>query len=267
MTRVDDLTTPDGEVQVWCVRLTAGRSLVARAYSLLSTDERARANRLRVQDARDEFILCRASLRLLLARSGLGAPTELEFVYGRHGKPALASRGGATVDFNVSHSSGLLACAFVRDCPIGIDIEYQGRIVDCDAIAQRFFSAAELADLLIVPVSKRSVAFYDCWVRKEAFVKGLGGGLAIPLDAFSITLTPGCLSALVQVRDSPGEERAWSVHPFAPAVQFSGAVAVRDPQKSLRIHVVDASTLFTDARDLSLSPGLTGAWGSPTNIA
>jgi 4'-phosphopantetheinyl transferase len=249
------MTTPDDEVQVWCVRLTAERNLVARAYSLLSTQERARADRLRFQDSRDEFIMCRASLRVLLARVRRAAPTELEFVYGRHGKPALASQGGAHLDFNVSHSRGVLACAFVRDCPIGIDVEYQGRIADCEAIARRFFSASELADLLSVPVSKRPVAFYDCWVRKEAFVKGLGGGLAIPLDAFSITLTPGCLSASVHVRDSPEEERAWSVYPFVPAARFSGAVAVRHPERRLRIHAVEASSIFTDAHDLSLSLG------------
>jgi 4'-phosphopantetheinyl transferase len=189
----------------------------------------------------------RGLLRVLLSRLECAAPADFSFKYGPHGKPALDRDLSWSLGFNVSHSGGILACAFARGAEVGIDIEFQRSGVEYERIAQRFFSPAEHRELMSVDEAMRGVAFYDCWVRKEAFVKALGGGFSIPLDSFQVSLAPGHAAALLHVRDTPGEERAWTIHAFSPAPRFSGAVALRDRRKRVRVHRSDAREIFVAA--------------------
>ena len=244
-------TTLGDDVQVWCVKLRRDRELVLRARSLLAEDERLRAGEFHFRALRDDFIVSRGLLRVLLSRLGCAAPADFIFTYGPHGKPALDGDLGWSLSFNVSHSGGILACAFARGCDVGIDIEFQRSLAECEAIARRVFSPAEYRELMSVAEPVRSVAFYDCWVRKEAFVKALGGGFSVPLDSFQVSLVPGRAAALLHVHDTGGEERAWTIHAFSPAPRFSSAVAVRDRQKRVRVHRADAREVFVAGGFLS----------------
>ena len=67
------------------------------------------------------------------------------------------------------------------------------------AIARRFFSQAEAADLVARPEADQPLAFFRCWTRKEAFIKAKGGGLSIPLAEFRVTLGSDEGAALVDV--------------------------------------------------------------------
>jgi 4'-phosphopantetheinyl transferase len=235
----------DSDVHVWCVKLRGNRELVARARSLLTADERSRADGFRFRELRDDFALSRGSLRVLLSGLGFGTPADLRFTYGPQGKPALDP--SSSVRFNLSHSEGIFACAFARERDVGIDIEYQRPIADCEGIARRFFSPAEQSELMSINEPQRTVAFYNCWVRKEAFVKALGGGLSIPLDCFRVSVAPGHGAALLSVRNRPEEARAWTMFAFSPAPGFSGAIAFRDKRRRIRIHHADAGDIFVDA--------------------
>lgn len=234
----------DSSAHVWCVRLGRERDLVERACVFLAPDERVRADGFRFQDLRDDYIVAHGVLRVLLSRLGCAAPGDLRFTYGPYGKPALDGEAGSSIRFNISESKGLLACAFARDCDIGVDVEYQTPHVDWAAISQRFFSPAEQRELLSLAEPSRAIAFYDGWVRKEAFVKAIGGGLSIPLDTFSVSLAPGRPAALLDVKDTPGEAGAWRLHAFSPAPQFSGAAALRDRQKPVHVHHADARNVL-----------------------
>src|SRR6266851_5709472 len=52
---------------------------------------------------------------------------------------------------------------------------------DCD-FANRFFSPGEVLSLGSLPPQLQIEAFFNCWTRKEAYIKGLGQGLQVPLD-------------------------------------------------------------------------------------
>jgi 4'-phosphopantetheinyl transferase len=235
----------DHELQIWCIKLRCDTDLVSSAHSLLVDDERCRAERFLSPQPKDDFVVSRACLRLLLSGFGVGAPTGLRFTYGPQGKPFLEGDAGRAVTFNISHSDGVLACAFARGRDVGIDIEFQRPLPDYETIARRFFAPAEHADLMSVGEAERTAAFFDCWVRKEAFVKALGSGLSVPLDSFRVSLIPGHTPALLNVRDTPDEARAWTIHEFLPATNFSGAVAVRDPRMVVHVHWADAREVFT----------------------
>ena len=106
-----------------------------------------------------------------------------------HGKPFFAEIPG--VFFSVSHSGGLWGCAF-SDSPVGFDLENteRGQRKNLSekqedrfrAIAKRYFSPEEY----IYTTENGKNAFFCVWVRKEAFVKYLGTGIASGLDRFSV---------------------------------------------------------------------------------
>jgi len=234
-------------VVLWCVSLRHDADLVSHSRSLLTPHECARADAFGFQELRDNFVLCRGALRVLLSRFGCGAAVDLRFTAGSHGKPELAAAAERRVEFNMSHSGGMLACAFARKRELGVDIERHRPIDDYAEIARRFFFAPEVEDLMRVEESGRQAAFYDCWVRKEAFIKALGGGLSVPLDSFRVSLAPGNAAALLDVRDRPEEARSWTLAAFTPAPHFSGAVACRDPHVRLEFHSADIVDVFAQS--------------------
>jgi 4'-phosphopantetheinyl transferase len=241
------MTIGTGEVRAWCVKLVREPALIACARSLLSPDELERANGFHSQDLRDDFVLSRGLLRVLLAMHHHVAPAAIRFTYGPHGKPALAASLDSTIRFNISHSAGLFACAIANGCEIGIDVERHRSLSDHVEIARRFFSQGEYDAILRTDDAARTAAFFDCWVRKEALIKALGGGLSIPLDHFDVSVEAGRATFLPAAEGVADDERQWQLHAFSPSAGFSGALAFRDPRKQISIHHAAARSVFAEA--------------------
>lgn len=89
--------------------------------------------------------------------------------------------------FDVSHS-GDMACVGVTLGGSGVDIKAIRYDVEIKAIAQRFFSVSEQRDLASLPVDDQHRAFFNCWTRKEAYVKALESGLLLSLSEFDVSL-------------------------------------------------------------------------------
>lgn len=222
-----------GEVHLWVLHLEASEEEFDRARCWLSEDEIARAERFRFDRHRRAFVLGRAALRALLG-SYLGTrPQQVCFTYGPQGKPALAD-ASCSLRFNASNSGELAACAFMRGCEIGVDVEQHRPVRDLEHIAQRFFSAEEAAEVLELPVAEKDAAFFNCWTRKEAYIKALGGGLSIPLDSFQVTLRPGALARMVSLNGSTAAACQWTLHNFTPAAGYTGAIAYPDVPRVLQ---------------------------------
>lgn len=221
------------EVHLWVIRLDASENNFERARSWLSEKEIARAERFRFDRHRRAYVLGRAALRVLLA-SYLGtAPSEVCFMYGPQGKPALAN-ASYSLRFNASNSGDLAACAFTRGCEIGVDVEQHRPVRDLEHIAHRFFSPEEAAEVLELPVSDKDTGFFNCWTRKEAYIKAMGGGLSIPLDSFQVTLRPGAAARMVSLDGSADAARKWTLHHFTPAPGYTGAIAYLDEPRVLQ---------------------------------
>ena len=221
------LTLGSNEVHVWQAALDVKASDVQRLQQILSPDERARAGRFYFRKDREHFIVARGVLRVILGRYLGMDPNQIRFSYSPHGKPALAgdSRRNA-FHFNLSHSHGLVLYAFTRARELGIDIEHIRPDFASEQIAEHFFSHREVAALRALPAPKQTEAFFNCWTRKEAYIKARGEGLSLPLDQFQVSLVPGEPAALLSTNGDPQETSRWSLQTLDPGHGYVAALAV-----------------------------------------
>jgi 4'-phosphopantetheinyl transferase len=113
-----------------------------------------------------------------------------------------------------------------RSRRIGVDLEWLRPLTDADGIVERFFSKTEREDFRRLSPDQRIEGFFNCWTRKEAYVKALGEGITRPLDEFVVALKPGEPARLLSVRDDPGEVERWSLHSFQPWPDYVAALIV-----------------------------------------
>lgn len=226
------ITLQSDEVHVWQAALTSSPEIQC-LLELLSRDERVWADRFRFAQDRDRYIHSHAFLRMVLGRYLGMDPRRLEFRYGPHGKPALAGEYGAALRFNLSHSQELALLAITRGREVGVDVEYVQVHLPCEQIAQRFFSAEEVAALDALPPSVRPRAFYSLWTRKEAYLKARGDGLAFPPDQVWVS-HPDEPPSLLSVGSDLAEAACWSLCDLAPAPGYVGALAVEGRPLRLR---------------------------------
>lgn len=218
----------DDAIEVVVTRLDVRLEAVCASAALLSDAERQRANRFAFDRDRRRFTFARARLRqLLAARLGM-RPESVELTYGEHGKPSLARRcADSDLRFNVSHSDDVAVYAFALGREVGIDVETVRAIRDADHIAARFFSRRENEVYRVLDPRDKPLGFFNCWTRKEAFIKALGDGLYHPLDRFDVSLAPGEPAGILRVEGTPGDACGWALHSFLPGPGLIGAIVVR----------------------------------------
>ena len=217
----------DAAVDVWRASLNQESSTTRALFLTLTPDERERASRFHFQKDREHFIVARGVLRDILGRYLDTSPARIRFSYNQYGKPALAQDDGAdALRFNISHAHEVALYGFTRGRDIGLDIEFVREDFASLEIAERFFSTDEVSMLRTLPASEQTVAFFNCWTRKEAFIKALGEGLSHPLDRFSVSFVPGEPAALLSTADAPQEASRWSLVELAPGAGYVAALAV-----------------------------------------
>ena len=175
------MAIPCDTIELWSIRLSEHRNELPDCRALLLPDEIERANRFMKPADRNRYILCRATLRRILA-SELGVlPVDIKFLRNQQGKPYLSQY---PLQFNISHSNDRLLIALAHDRALGVDIEFRRDNLQMNAITKRFFSPDEQA---VFQTSKNPRAtFFDIWSKKEAYVKALGTGIFQDLQSFTV---------------------------------------------------------------------------------
>lgn len=216
-----------GKIHVWSIRLDPAAERVEQLGRCLAADEWQRANRFRFEKHRRQYVVGRGALRTLLAAYRGTRPERVQFTYGPRGKPFLAPGMGAEgLQFNLSNSDELALVGLALGPEIGVDVEYLRPMPDCEQIAERFFSQSEREVLRGIPAPRKEEAFFNCWTRKEAYLKAVGEGLAAPLDSFDVTLAPGEPPRMLTLEGDPERAARWSFHHLRPAADYIGAVAI-----------------------------------------
>lgn len=163
---------------LWLLDFAQLDGIAADIYqTLLSDSERRRAQRYK--RGQREFILCRAFVRLCLARYTGAAADALCFDKNAAGKPQLTAPY-THWQFNLSHTRSCAALAVIEGAIIGVDIEQSCRR-NFLGIAAEYFHPDELALLQGLPEAELASDFFRLWTLKEAFFKALGGGIATGL--------------------------------------------------------------------------------------
>jgi len=219
------------QIHVWRVTLNQNPDRIPELKELLSTDERSRAERFHFEKDRNQFIEARAALRLLLSQYLNVSTKELTFSLGGHGKPALAnglSNNG--LRFNLSRRDGLALIAVTYGREIGVDVELFRPDLAVFEVAEVSFSESELATLRSLPKNLQAAGFYNCWTRKEAYIKARGEGLSFPLKQFDVSLTPGEPARLLSVRGHDAEVGRWTMHELSVGDAHVAALAYEGPE-------------------------------------
>jgi 4'-phosphopantetheinyl transferase len=213
------------EVHVWKIYLKAPGLCDKR--EILANDERVRASRFRFHTDSDRFIAARYSLRTILARYLRTQPAEVEFGLNPFGKPYLTSgHDKLGLRFNLSHSHDMALLAVARNRDVGVDVEFRRADFATDEVARRFFSRTERNQLGAIAPEQKTEAFFNCWTRKEAYIKARGEGLSFPLDQFDVSFAPDAPPALLGNRRDANEVSRWSFEELSPADGYAAALTV-----------------------------------------
>lgn len=167
------------EIQIRWVNLSgADAALYPALLEQAEQERRVRVLNYRRESDRLRSLAAGALLQLALDEAGV-PPSERRTLRDR--KPALAGAWAERVQFNLSHSGSIALCA-TAPVAVGADVE-RLRSPAPQAVARRF-SPSEIAWLQAQ--HDPDAAFFRLWVLKESYLKALGVGLALPLDAFEI---------------------------------------------------------------------------------
>ncbi len=212
------LTLSPNRVDVWRVHV-ASTNL---DETTLSPDEHQRAAKFHFEKDRHRYVVSHTCLRDILARYLQTEPAKLKFSVNKYGKPFLPKN---ELEFNLSHSGEYALIAVTRGRKVGVDVEQIRADVEIENLAQRNFSPREISELMALPVEQRAVGFFNCWTRKEAYIKAQGLGLSLPLDSFDVSL--GEPARLCATRPDADESARWTVLSLDVDSNYAGAVAVR----------------------------------------
>jgi 4'-phosphopantetheinyl transferase len=200
------------EIHVWRVNLACPPAEVFQLQNILSADEQKQAARFHFAHDQRRFVVRRAVLRQLLAiQLGL-RPEAVRIESANFQKPKITGpENPKPIRFNCSHSADWALIAVAREREVGVDLEQHRQLADVENLAGEFFSAGENCELAGLSPALKLQGFFNCWTRKEAFVKAIGLGLSYPLNRFSVSLSPDRPAAILNVADDPAALEKWSM--------------------------------------------------------
>jgi 4'-phosphopantetheinyl transferase len=230
------------EVHVWCVIVNHFFSQIDLFAEVLDKDEKKKADSFYFQRDRIQYITSHTILRKILAGYLHTDPSKIMYQKNEYGKPALENSEEVQLEFNMAHSKDLALFAFALDKKVGIDIEYVNPEFTAFDIAERFFTQHENKELFGLPLEFRRRGFFNCWTRKEAFIKATGLGLSTPLNSFHVSLIPGEPAFLFHNDSARTQITEWSLKEIKLNRNYTGALCTLGAGYAIRYHRLTVAT-------------------------
>ncbi len=228
------LVLSDNKIHVYLIQFDLFDNKQCIQY--LSEDERIRAEKLKIDEKKNQFVIARSVLRLLLS-SALGKSYQnIEFFYGEHGKPGIIeSLNNKPIEFNISHSGNYALIAITLSNKVGVDIEEVNFDTDYQSLSKRFFSENEKNELISLGDELQLDTFYRIWARKESFIKATGKGVAFGLDRFSVTLDEAIDGGMEVLTFTPSNDK-WFCYDLIKIDNYKTALTTCDMTCDVVIH-------------------------------
>ncbi len=189
---------------------------------VLSEDENERAGSFVREQNRWQFVFCRGILRFLLGRYSEKNPKDIFFSYSASGKPCLSGKLEASfLKFNLSHTEDYLLIACAKEIEIGVDVEKIRPIPNFLQIMKQYYSKEENSYVLNLSKEEQQEAFFYCWTRKEALLKGLGVGIG---EGLKMIQRRSCLERYLKMYTSDSLT-GWSIDTLASPASYKIGLA------------------------------------------
>lgn len=245
--------SPLSGVDIWRIPVEVQTFKLAGLARLLSSSERDQVDMAAQHSGYRRFIVTRSFLRLILASYLDVTPEEISFHYGAAGKPRLDGEFAETgLNFNLSYSGGIALVVVSSNRHVGVDIECLkfGRAIS-ELIAQSLTERERQKWSNAIPSGRRKV-FYRYWVRKEAYLKGVGSGLTSPIHRVDVSNSNPLGNHLVTTPVSDGFECPWKIYdlqiPGSDDVVAALAIENGDPVNAARVPGIEPKSTSAGVR-------------------
>ncbi len=199
---------------------------IAEEMKLWPVDHLHKNRRFRRAEDRTSHYLGKRLLLHGLEVLGLGHYSLEDLQYTEGGRPFF--RG--TIDFNISHTDGLVVCAIAQTGRVGIDVE-RHLAVDFDNLKSTMNGEQWK---MIHSASNKEAQFYQFWTMKEAVLKADGTGIVHPLNELSER------NGTVKMGDD-----LWFVHPLDLDASFSCTACSNQNNQSIEVIEIESSHCFS----------------------
>lgn len=217
--------------------------MLARSLAL---DEKKRVEAFFRREDRERYVAAHGILRHVLGRYFKMSPELLEFGKTERGKPELAGKlADSGVCFNLAHSGDVVVLALARTLTVGIDVEEVRAGLDPLELAESQFAERELAQLRSLPPERLRGAFFQCWARKEAYLKARGDGLYFALNRFAVSVLPEQPPALLWADDDAAAAQSWRLFDLDLCAGYAASLATRGAPAAVVVRRWESALLWT----------------------
>lgn len=150
--------------------------------ALLNQEEQQQAAAFMFDQHRNLYVVAHGFLRKVLSHHTGYPPKDWRFHRNSHGKPFISNPEFKSLQFNLSHTQGMIVCAVNKKQVIGVDVEGSRPLKYIKQMCKKNYTNQERADIFSTNFPEKQLhRFYTYWTLKESLVKAIGCGLSMPL--------------------------------------------------------------------------------------
>ncbi len=216
-------------IHLWHVHLKASSEEINNLKTLISTEEKQRAERFAFDHLQRRYIITRGRLRQILGQYLNLNPQQISFKYSDKGKPFIPQQNNPdNLQFNLSHSEDKAIYGIRFQGWIGVDIEKIREIKEIDNLTKRFFCSEEFRFIQGLKGQDKQKAFFQIWTAKEAYLKGIGVGISGGLTQMAFTRQGDCVLPLIT-------QNYWDLLSFPVDSDYVASIAFEGQKKQFSI--------------------------------
>lgn len=216
--------TDNDTIKLWQGEILATEADYPHYWRILALSEQQHASSIVNGQLHKRYVEIHARLRILLAQTLNTNPKKLRIHKAEHGKPYLVDY--PELKFNLSHTDNRMVVVIAKNCELGVDIEQCTPRKNLAAMVDKCFAEEEKNYWLRLPTSQQTLAFYQFWTRKEAFVKATGRGIALGLKY--CVINPDNQRELARIPEKYGLASDWLIQDFDLGEAICGALVAQN---------------------------------------